>query len=160
MNDLLSPPSTYSVPLFLATHAPMSHQFTHLPPTIQEPFQKPQLNHTHPYLSWSESVSLSHAQFFVTPCTVAHQAPLSMEFFRQEYWSGVAIAFYRGSSWPRIEPGSPALQADSSLSEPLFKNLSWMVFTHISHSLHLTQCKHRCIYSAKLPFVLILVMRW
>ena len=31
---------------------------------------------------------LSRVQLFVTPCTVYHQAPLSMEFSRQEYWSG------------------------------------------------------------------------
>ena len=30
---------------------------------------------------------LSHVQLFATPCTVANQAPLSMEFSRQEYWS-------------------------------------------------------------------------
>ena len=29
---------------------------------------------------------LSHVQLFVTPCTVAHEVPLSMEFSRQEYW--------------------------------------------------------------------------
>ena len=33
--------------------------------------------------------SLSHVQLFVTPWTVAHQAPQSMEFSRQEYWSGL-----------------------------------------------------------------------
>ena len=33
--------------------------------------------------------SLSHVRFFETPWTVAHQAPLSMEFSRQEYWSGL-----------------------------------------------------------------------
>ena len=32
---------------------------------------------------------LSHVWFFVTPWTVAHQAPLSMEYSRQEYWSGL-----------------------------------------------------------------------
>ena len=32
--------------------------------------------------------SLSHVRLFVTPWTVAHQAPPSMEFSRQEYWSG------------------------------------------------------------------------
>ena len=32
--------------------------------------------------------SLSHVQLFVTPWTVAHQVSLSMEFSRQEYWSG------------------------------------------------------------------------
>ena len=36
---------------------------------------------------WAKS--LSHVQLFVTPQTVAHQAPLSMEFPRQEYWSGL-----------------------------------------------------------------------
>ena len=33
--------------------------------------------------------SLSHVRLFVTPWTIAHQAPQSMEFFRQEYWSGL-----------------------------------------------------------------------
>ena len=33
--------------------------------------------------------SLSHVQLFVTPWTVVHQSPLSMEFSRQEYWSGL-----------------------------------------------------------------------
>ena len=37
--------------------------------------------------SSSESV-FSRVRLFVTPCTVAHQAPLSMGFSRQEYWSG------------------------------------------------------------------------
>ena len=37
------------------------------------------------------SCSLSCAQLFVTLWTVAHQAPLYMEFSRQEYWSGAAI---------------------------------------------------------------------
>ena len=54
----------------------------------------------------------------VTPGTVARQAPLSMEFSRQEYWSGLAIPFPRGLPNPGIEPGSPALQADSLPSEP------------------------------------------
>ena len=37
----------------------------------------------------SEVKLLSHVQLFVTPWTVAYQAPLSMEFSKQEYWSGV-----------------------------------------------------------------------
>ena len=40
-------------------------------------------------LSLNESESLSHVQIFATPWTVACQAPLSMELFRQEYWSGL-----------------------------------------------------------------------
>ena len=37
----------------------------------------------------------------VTPWTVAWQAPLSMKFSRQEYWSWVAYSSSKGSSWPR-----------------------------------------------------------
>ena len=36
-------------------------------------------------------VQLSHVQLFVTPWTVAHQAPLSMGFSRQEYWNGLVF---------------------------------------------------------------------
>ena len=55
---------------------------------------------------------------FVTPWSVAHQAPLSMEFSRQEYWSGLPFHSPGELSNPRIEPKSPALQADSLPSEP------------------------------------------
>ena len=52
---------------------------------------------------------------------VAHQAPLSMEFSRQEYWSGLPFPSPGDLPDPGIEPGSLALQADSLLSEPLGK---------------------------------------
>ena len=42
--------------------------------------------------------ALSRVRLFVTPWTVAHQAPQPMGFSRQEYWSGWAISFSRGSS--------------------------------------------------------------
>ena len=42
-----------------------------------------------PKKDWSEVKSLSHVQLFATPWTVAHQAPRSMGFSRQEYWSGL-----------------------------------------------------------------------
>ena len=53
----------------------------------------------------------------MTPWTVACQAPLSMGFCRQEYWSG--LPFPSPGDLPNlgIEPGSPALQADSLPSE-------------------------------------------
>ena len=53
----------------------------------------------------------------VTPWIVAHQAPLSMGFFRQEYWSG--LPFPSPGDPPNLgtEPGSPALQADDLLTE-------------------------------------------
>ena len=57
--------------------------------------------------------SLSHVRLFVIPWTVAYQAPLSMEFSRQEYWSGLPFPSPGDLPHPGIEPRSPALQADS-----------------------------------------------
>ena len=48
-----------------------------------------------------------------TPWTISHQVPLSMEFSRQEYWSGLAFPSPGDLSDPGIEPRSPALQVDS-----------------------------------------------
>ena len=48
---------------------------------------------------------------------VARQAPLSMGFSRQEYWSGLPFLVPGDLPDPGIEPRSPALQVDSSLSE-------------------------------------------
>ena len=48
---------------------------------------------------------------------VAHQTPLSMEFSRQEYWSGLSFPSPGGLPNPGTEPRSPALQADSLPSE-------------------------------------------
>ena len=53
-----------------------------------------------------------------TPWTVAHQAPLSMGFPRQEYWSGLPFPSPGDLTHPGIEPGFPAQQADSLPSEP------------------------------------------
>ena len=50
---------------------------------------------------------------FETPWTVAHQAPLSMEFSRQEYWSGLPFPSPGNLSDPGIETVSRALQANS-----------------------------------------------
>ena len=47
---------------------------------------------------------------------IAHQVPLSMEFSRQEYWSGLPIPSPRDPPNPGIEPGSPALQADRNFT--------------------------------------------
>ena len=54
----------------------------------------------------------------MTPWAVACQAPLSMGFSRQEYWSGLPFPSPGDLPHPGIEPGSPALQADCLLSEP------------------------------------------
>ena len=52
-----------------------------------------------------------------TPWTVAGQAPLSMGFSRQEYWSGLPFPSPGDLPDPGIEPGSPTLQAHSLTSE-------------------------------------------
>ena len=65
--------------------------------------------------------SLSHVQLFATPWTVALQAPLSIEFSRQEYWSGWPSPSSGDFSDPGIEPWSPALQVGALLSELLQK---------------------------------------
>ena len=62
--------------------------------------------------------SLSHVRLFVTPWTVAHQPPPSMEFSRQEYWSGLPFPSPGDLPDPGIEPGSPELRADTLSSEP------------------------------------------
>ena len=58
---------------------------------------------------------LSHIQLFVTPWTVACQAPPSMGFSRQEYWSELPFPSPGDLPNPGIEPGSPTLQADSTV---------------------------------------------
>ena len=63
--------------------------------------------------------SLSHVRLFATPWTVAYQAPPSMGFSRQEYWSGLPFPSPGDLPDPGIEPGSPAFQADALTSEPL-----------------------------------------
>ena len=57
---------------------------------------------------------------------VAHQAPLTMGFPRQEYWSRLPFPPTGDIPSPGIEPRSPALQADSLLSEPPGKYSSYV----------------------------------
>ena len=52
--------------------------------------------------------SLSHVQFFATPWTVAYQAPPSMGFSRQEYWSGLPFPSPGDLTDPGIKPSSPS----------------------------------------------------
>ena len=69
------------------------------------------------FKAWSEVKSLSRVWLFVTPWTVAHQAPPSMGFSRQEYWSGLPFPSPGHLPNPGIEPGSLALWADALTSE-------------------------------------------
>ena len=83
--------------------------------------------------------SLSRVRLFAIPWTVTYQAPLSMGFSRQEYWSGLSFPSPGDLPDPGIEPGSPTLQADSLPTDPpghgtsfiytkyLFSGKSWKV---------------------------------
>ena len=66
----------------------------------------------------SESVSCSVVSDSATSRIVARQAPLPMGFSRQEYWSGLPFPSPGDLPNPGVAPWSPALQADSLLSEP------------------------------------------
>ena len=54
---------------------------------------------------------LSHGPLFVTPWTAAHQVPLSMEFSKQEYWSGLPFPPLGDLPDPGTEPMSPGAPA-------------------------------------------------
>ena len=80
-----------------------------------------------PYASFGKLMSihlfmvcqlLSSVQLSATPWTAACQPPLSMEFSRHEYWSGLPFHSPKDLPDPGIEPMSPTLQADSLPSEP------------------------------------------
>ena len=63
----------------------------------------------------------SHVRLFVTPWTVPHQAPLSMGFLRQEYWSGL----------PLPSPGDlpdPGIELVSLRSPALVGSLFYFIF--------------------------------
>ena len=55
---------------------------------------------------------------FVIPCTVTHQAPLSMGFSRQEYWSRLPFPLPGDLPDPGIQPASPTLADGFFTAEP------------------------------------------
>ena len=67
----------------------------------------------------------NRVQLFVAPWTVTCQAPLSMGFFRQEYWGGLPFPSPRHLPDSLIETGSPAWQADSLLLSNLGGHLDY-----------------------------------
>ena len=70
--------------------------------------------------------SLSHVQLFATPWTVAHQAPPSMGFSRQEYWSGLPFP-------------SPGNLLDTGVVNLGLLHCWWILY-HLSHQGNLTLC--------------------
>ena len=97
--------------------------------------------------------SLSRVQLFVTPWTIAFQAPPSMEFSRQEYWSWLPFPYPGTLPNPGIEPRSPTLQADALPSEP--------PGNHYFFSIASSKCHLMCItlYRWYLE-IIILIKNW
>ena len=83
--------------------------------------------------------SLSRVLLFATLWTVAHQAPPSMGFSRQEYWSGLPFPSPGDLPDPGIEPRSPVLQADALTSEP-----PWILNIHAAAAKSLQLCPTLC----------------
>ena len=72
------------------------------------------------------SESLSHVRLFAAPWTEAYQAPLSIEFPRQEYWSGLPLPSLGNLFHPGIEPLYP------TLAEPLEDSECWTNFKSLT----------------------------
>ena len=75
--------------------------------------------------------SLSRVQLFVTPWTVAYQAPPAIGFSRQEFWSGLPLPSPGDLPNPGIKPRSSALQANSLQSEPPGKPFTVYIFVQV-----------------------------
>ena len=125
----------FCLPKVLFTCLSYSHS-----PNLPHIFSRAILNN----LTWPVCVCqlLSHVQLFVTPWIVACQAPLSMGFSRQEYWSGQPFPAPGNLPDSGIKPGSPALQKDSLLPEPPEKILPecYITFLHTLLECHWTWC--------------------
>ena len=83
--------------------------------------------------------SLSRVGLFATPWIVAYQAPPSMGFSRQEYWSGLPFPSPGDLLNPGTEPGSPALQTEALPSEPPGKPIIFRACL-IVHYIDVTPC--------------------
>ena len=84
-------------------------------------------------------VLLSHVRLFTTPWTVVFQALLSMEFSRQEYWSGLPFPSPGDFPKPGIEPGSPALQVESLSSESPYDPAITVLGIYLKNNTNLKQ---------------------
>ena len=77
---------------------------------------------------------LSRVLLFVTLWTIAYQAPLSVEFSRQEYWSGLPFSPPGGLPDPGIEPTSPAcISTGRWISVGTGTGIGRWILYHLSH---------------------------
>ena len=101
-----------------------------------------------------EVKSLSCVQLFATPWTVAYQAPLSMEFSRQEYWSGLPFPLPGDLPDPGIEPSLPhCRQTLYHLSHhwPLGKRKFKLLWNNTAHLFSSVQCSRSVMFDSLWP---------
>ena len=92
--------------------------------------------------SWRGVLGVAGVRLFATLWTLAHQAPLSVEFSRQEYWSGLPFPSPGNLPNPGVEPRSPELQAEPLPPELLGKPI--LLLDWLKSRIHL------CLYSDKI----------
>ena len=85
------------------------------------------------YLTMFYSESHSVMSDCCDPMDYSPQAPLSLEFSRQEYWSGLPFPSSGDLPYPGVEPKSPALQVDSLPAEPAGKPIMFYSYMHFLH---------------------------
>ena len=103
--------------------------------------------------------SLSRVQLFVTPWTIAHQAPPSMGFSRQEYWRGILLQgifptqrsnlhllrllLWQAGSLPLEPPGKPKMKSEvKSLSCVWLLATPWTIAHQASLSMEFSRQKY------------------
>ena len=94
---------------------------------------------------------LSHVRLFVAPWTEAREAPLSMGFSRQEYWSGLPFPSLRDLPNSVIKPMSPALAGGYFTAEPPGK-------PYRGHRIVFYECSHSCIFSPPMFLTVIVFL--
>ena len=87
---------------------------------------------------------LSGVWLFATPWTVAHQAPLSMEFLSQEYWSGLLLPSWGDLPDPGIEPWTFTLHEDSFTVYSIILTCRLNVIIHAKHKARHTAPSNKC----------------
>ena len=99
------------------------------------------------FYTWWWFKLLSRVQL-LRPMDCSPQAPLSMGFSRQEYWSGLPFPSSGGLLNPGIKPGSPALQADSLATVLPGKPVLHM---YVYICIHTQRDIHICFFSDSFP---------
>ena len=139
-------------------------------PSISRIFSSSQIETLYPLNNERKSKCqlLSPVWLFAIPRTVARQAPLSMEFSRQEYWSGLPFPSPGDLPYPGIKIRSPALQVDSlPPSEPpgheSLNNNSCLIFSRHTRGCVTRGCVfgiHHCLNGRDLASSRILEISW